>query len=261
MKDRSGLEPEIKDKMTDALLEYAGACHVDNMAGFMDEADEDIEEGGREGKIVIPPSLDERMTKFIRDYEVRERRRNTGRKIRKGLTRAAVILLIIGGSLGVLATVSQAARVKIFNFIIDTKEKFTQINFQEQGGGNDASSSKPTAGIPADWKGAYVPTYVPEGFKVVKTEDINGIKMVNYEDGGSNKINFNIRPIERGNIKVDTENADVKDVIVNGEKGLLVQKGSHLTLVWHNNDAFFVLNSQLEESELFKVAESVSKTN
>ncbi len=259
MKDRSGLEPEIKDKMTDALLEYAGACHVDNMAGFMDETYEAIEEGGREGKIVVPPSLDERMTQFIRDYEARERRRSTGRKIRKGLTKAAVILLIIGGSLGVLTTVSQAARVKIFNFIIDTKEKFTQINFQEQGGGDGESSA--VAGIPKEWDGVYVPIYIPEGFRVVKTEELNAIKVIDFENNEGRKITFDQGPVETGDLQVDTESAEAENfTLTNGEEGLLVEKNGYITLVWHNNEALFFLSAQLEDrSEVFKIAESIKK--
>lgn len=241
----------MNEKRLNALLEYAGAGYVDYMAQLMD--DDDKESDGEE-PVIIPPEFDERMKKLIHRYEGVEKRKRAGKRARKVLARVAVILLILGGSLGILTTVSQAAKVKVYNFIIKVEEKFTSIHFIEKGGDSGTSGVK---GIPSDWHDVYVPTYVPDGFEVVNAEDVGLIKIIDYKNSKGETITFDESPIESDKTEVDTENAYVEKVEVNGNEGLLIEKKGYTTLVWHNNDDVFYLRAQLDKSEVFKMAESV----
>ena len=239
-------------KMLDILFDYAGECHVENTALFMAEAD-DEDEG--EGEQISPsPQFEQRMKKIFRSYERTERLKRVGRKIGKIMFRAAIILLILGGSLGIVTTVSEAAKVKIFNFFIDTKDKFTDIYFKEQ----EITPTEAEKRL-KKWHDAYIPTYIPEGFKVVKAEDLGLIKAIGYDNSNGKRIEYNYSSIETSSLQVDTENAKVENIVLNhGEECMLIEKNGFTSLVWHNNEMLFYLRvNLLDRNEAMKMAESI----
>ncbi|SHN78755.1 hypothetical protein [Desulfitobacterium chlororespirans] len=82
-----------------------------------------------------------------------------------------MVFLAVCISLGVLAATSEAARVKILNFLIEAEDEFMKIRFQpgpEKEAQNDKMSN--WEGIPEHWGNVYIPEYVPEGFEIVNTE-------------------------------------------------------------------------------------------
>lgn len=65
-----------KEKMLQAMLEYAGVCHVENINNEIDEEDR-LEE-----QIPFPSELDERINKLIANYN----RKSKIEKVWKGAT-------------------------------------------------------------------------------------------------------------------------------------------------------------------------------
>ena len=111
MDDLNQARAQAKEKMLDTLLEYVGAHHAEAAAQILDKAEEKTEWD-------IPPQLDRRMERLFALYRQKESfswiRKKTGRVLGK----VAVIFLVLGGSLVLLTSVSQAAKVKVFNFIL-----------------------------------------------------------------------------------------------------------------------------------------------
>ncbi|MFT9496487.1 MULTISPECIES: hypothetical protein [Thermotaleaceae] len=56
-----------KEKMLEAMFEYAGACHVENIINEMEDENKFPEE------IPFPPELDERINKLIGNYKCKSR--------------------------------------------------------------------------------------------------------------------------------------------------------------------------------------------
>lgn len=240
---------KVQEKMLDALLEYASACYVEDLAKLMDEA-------GKDESFALSPEFDKKMRNFIHKHERKEKLKRIGRKTISILPKVAMILLILCGSLAVLTTVSQAARVKVYNFFIDAQEKFTSIMLKDKAGDGGIKDANE---IPADWHGAYIPTYIPKGFKVSGIDDLGAIKIISYADSGGETIMFNEYPIEDNNLQVDTEDAKMEDISINGEKGLSIEKKGNITLVWHNDENVFYLRAKIEKAELSKMAGSIKK--
>ena len=65
-----------KEKILEAILEYAGACHVENIINEIDEEDR------LEKQILFPTELDERINKLIANYN----RKSKIEKVWKGAT-------------------------------------------------------------------------------------------------------------------------------------------------------------------------------
>ncbi len=241
-----------KGKMLDILFEYAGECHMENTALFMAEADD--EDQGEGEQISPSPQFEQRMKKIFRSYERTERLKRVGRKTGKIIIRLAIILLILGGSLGIVTTVSEAAKVKIFNFFIDTKDKFTDIYFKEQ----EITPTEAEKRL-RKWHDAYIPTYIPEGFKVVNAEDLGVMRIIDYDNSNGKNIKYHYSPIEGSGLQVDTENAKVEDIVLNhGEECMVIEKNGFTSLVWHNNEMLFYLRVKLlDRNEVIKMAESI----
>ncbi|KAK2228994.1 hypothetical protein XC24_05645, partial [Clostridioides difficile] len=71
--------------------------------------------------------------------------------------------------------------------------------------------------------------------------------------------------ISSNSIILDTENAKVKDIFVNGYKAKYIRKGTFLQLFWNDNNFIYLLNvdyqnsgeSEFYEDILIKIAKSI----
>jgi hypothetical protein len=241
---------KAKEKMFEAMLEYAGACHAENIANEM-KAEDELEE-----QIPFPPDLDARMRKLISRQDRKEsfiKVRTTAARI---LPKVAIFFFAAFVSFTILVTSVEAFRTKVLNFIIEVGKEYTSIDLKES---DSDASSKGVSGIPPDWKGVYVPAFVPEGFKITKAESLMFTKIIHYSNDNGQLIVYQQHNGENTNIRVDTENAVSEEILINGLEGLLFEKKGTTTLVWHNNDFSFSLMSEIDKDELIKMAESIKK--
>ncbi|MFY9177038.1 MAG: DUF4367 domain-containing protein [Caldicoprobacterales bacterium] len=63
----------------------------------------------------------------------------------------------------------------------------------------------------------------------------------------------------QSNLRIDTENAETTKIKINGKGAIVVSKEGMTHLIWHNNKRVFTLSGILDEKELIKMAESVTK--
>lgn len=244
-----------KEKMMDALMEYAGSCYIDHIYDSVDaEKDRFYKEN------TFPTELDVRVKKFIRYRQLREDFFKVCRKGSKVLPKVAIILIAMCISIGVLAATSEAARIKILNFVIEVENEFTNIRFQ-QGQNEEEPRGKvsDSDGIPEHWGNVYIPEYIPEGFRIINTETYSSAKIIYYANEQSEQIEFNQYTSETMELMIDTEAAQVEKVLINGAEGLISEKEGFTTIVWHNNEDSFYLASEIKREELIKMAKSVRK--
>ena len=116
---------------------------------------------------------------------------------------------------------------------------------------------KDALGIPSEWKNVYIPAYVPEGYKISKTESLVTTKIIHYSNDKSQLIVFTQYNDENTNLRIDTENAKIDKVIINGVDGLIAEKDGAINIAWHNNDSTFSLISKVDKNELLKIAGSL----
>ena len=142
-----------------------------------------------------------------------------------------------------------AFRVRLFNTIIKNTEKYLDIEVNEESQTNN---------IEQNIDGFYELEYIPNGFELNYLEDLGDTKIVNYINNKNEEILFNQSP-NGTNFQLDSEDAEVKEVDIMGNEGLILKKEGRTTLFWNNDEYSFYLLSTIDEKELISMAKKLIK--
>ena len=82
--------------------------------------------------------------------------------------------------------------------------------------------------------------------------------MVSYVNNRDEEILFNQSP-SGTNFQLDSENAEVKEININGNEAVILNKEGRTTLFWNNEEYSFYLISTIGEEELIKMSKSLVK--
>lgn len=238
MSDFLEQKAKAKARMLEAILEYAGACHVGNIA-------EEIQQDKAEEEPVFSSELDEKIKSIINQYNRKESLKKFRGISAKLLKSAAVVFFILFIGSSILLFSVEAFRVKAINFIMEIKKEYTEIRTKSPG--EDAAL-----------KEIYLPDYIPEGFEISKTEVFSASKIIHYSNDKGQVIAFAQYNNENASLRIDTEEAKVEKIVINGSEGLLVEKEQLITILWHNDNFSFYLKSKTDKDLLIKIAESIN---
>ncbi|NBJ16529.1 MAG: DUF4367 domain-containing protein [Dehalobacter sp. 4CP] len=171
------------------------------------------------------------------------------------LNRSAVAMLIVIILLFTTVASVQAIRVKVLNFFMDIQPKYTSYQVNETG--NVSGNGGPVV----NWTNAYIPTYIPEGYKVTNSSNSEMYKEIIFKNQQDMFIVYS--ELTEGSIaQVDTENASVfKEISINGHKGTLTVKNSTVTIVWQMEGHIFTVNASTDQDTAQKIAEEVKYIN
>ena len=248
MSEHESAKVQAKEKMLEALLEYAAACHVENII-----AENPIEDDPAPD-FALPPEFDRRMKKLIARHD----RKETFNKIRKRtvrfLPKAAIFLLVLLGSFTIVVASVQALRVKALNIILNIQNQYTSIQTKDE---NNGQTKQGNEQIPPNWSG-YVPNFIPPGFKVVKTEERDMLEAIYYTNEQGQTIRFTQYRSSDTDLRVDTEGATVQNISIHNNDALLAEKQGLVSIVW-KEDFLFFLTGEVDKAEMIKMAESISK--
>ena len=103
----------------------------------------------------------------------------------------------------------------------------------------------------------YTLGYVPDGFSIEKEDyNENGYSLVYMNVDGQF---FRLDAIaSSGIMQIDSENADsLEQVFINGEQAELVTKKEIISIVWSSDEIMFVLDGNLDKTELIKIAKNI----
>jgi len=233
----------LRQKKREALLYSIG----DEYASIVsDETDALLEEYSN---IEVPESLDKWVSGLREKSELNERKEQLRRRVSKIGKRAAIIVVVFS-LLTTAATLSvEAFRIKLFNMIIEVSEKFSFIHFGETNAVDLADK------LPADWDSCY-PTVLPDGYEFKSAFAGTDFKYIIFENRESKEIYFSQSDITHES-QLDTEDAEVAEIEINGMEGLTVVKGDYCIVYWHDNSKLFYLDGYAGKSVLLKVAESI----
>jgi hypothetical protein len=193
-------------------------------------------------------SLDRRIMALSVKYERRER----NKRLLRNLARSAAVFVAGCIIVATLVIVNVSAYQKAFaNFFVNVHKEFTEIVFRGE-------AQAETFYMPEGWLGAYAPTYLPKGFVIDDGEDVVSSRIYYINTDGT-EIIFGLRPNDAASISIDTENADVSTVDINGNNAMLIIDTDNLSnkLMWHNDAYTFSLVAPIGEDELLKLARSV----
>ena len=184
------------------------------------------------------------------DGELRKQKwLSIGKTSKKILTRAAVVVLVFILGFSVLFTTVDAFRVQVLNFLLTFDKEYTTVKLGEnENGGN----------MIAGLKNTYLPTYIPDGYRVNQISDADGLKTIEYINDEGNYIKY--MDFDSSAVtNIDTENAEtVKSMKLNGIERMLVLKKGNITISWGYDNRLFIISAYLTEEEMIKIAESVT---
>lgn len=156
-------------------------------------------------------------------------------------------LFCIGG------TLSEKEALKIANGVTVT-ENYPEVdpeNFEETDGIEVDGFDDP----PVIWENCYDLGYLPEGFEQTYCRK-NPTQLFQYQREHE-FLDFLVLLNEEAE-KPDTKNADrVEQITVNGYAGLLIVRRDRITVTWANETDTFLLEGNISEEEMLKVANGV----
>ena len=169
---------------------------------------------------------------------------------RQALKVAGIVICILSVAFMVSYITVEAFRIKANNFFIETHSRYTELSPQEPGG-IDLSAFD-------DEVKEALPTYLPEGFELVKLDD-GGLHITAEYYSGDRFIVYGRYFAGTGNPRVDTENTDYTNYIeINGCKAFLVEKDGKISLNWYASSYRYSLKGQITREEIIEMAKSVN---
>ena len=106
--------------------------------------------------------------------------------------------------------------------------------------------------MPAEWQGDFYPAYIPEGFEFDRCYPNDAI----YLDKDGRCLDFSESTY--GSVtNLDTENANLSSVFINGAEATLIEKDGWAAVVWSANNRLFIVDIDGGKDDALRDAASV----
>jgi len=193
----------------------------------------------------VPEMLQKRSKEVIRRAFSGKKQGMVHRSMRKALKVAVLAAILLAVTATVVFAASPAARAKMKNTIRNVYETHTDFVFESD------KSHPQELEINAIW--------LPDGFSIQSEGSISTHAWKNYVNDNGATVNIEKSlPISTA---VDTEDATVTSVVVQGFEGTLIEKGDYSTVLWLNtneNVVYYVDGEGISAELLLEIAESFS---
>ncbi|WP_227836465.1 DUF4367 domain-containing protein [Clostridioides sp. ES-S-0001-02] len=182
---------------------------------------------------VFSKSFERKMKKLIKQ----QKRSSLTNKIIFYSKRTAIVFLIVLASLFTVTMSSEALRTRLYELVIRVYEDLTSFVFST----NDGEESLNLKIIE--------PKYIPNDFKEVDRVD-NFI--ITYKNKNNIEINYTFCEIGANSIILDTEDAKVENILINGNKAIYIEKETSIQLFWNDKKSIYLLSTDCYKEDLLK---------
>ena len=149
---------------------------------------------------------------------------------------AAVLIVCLALAGGIALSASSYVRTQVMRLLADVTPKYTELNF----------SVEKEMNIPSDWQGTYYPGVVPEKSHISFLESNDVFSRVTYSTKASQNgwiLSFSEYDDEVYT-RIDTEDADQINSIINGKEVSITEKDGLITMYWNDGQRLLVLQTQ-----------------
>lgn len=227
----------LDEKKSDYLLELALEEQLEN--------DEDMRHWEQLEQESPPHVFSERHKKRMQKIFRKARRVEFYKEHRKRMVRIAASFLVIICASVITVTQVEAFRMPLLDFFYQVKEKSTFFGVSTDSGAKFTKNFQ-----------EYEPTYQPEGFAVVEVYENEDRFSIKYEDEKGSKYKFCFFYKFR-DLALDTENARVSEIKINGNKASIIEKESETRIIMYKENSIFFLTGKLPPEEAYKIMESI----
>lgn len=182
----------------------------------------------------------------LRRSKIGEAAKNVLLPIGKAVAMVAIVL-----SIGISTVVAGSGELRkaMFELIFIPRKTHTEIQFIEH--------EEKAFEVPDGWLGRYFPSFLPKGYETVQvTSAAEGSSLVSFMNNDGDLMHFSENTSDTYT-SIDTEDADVSNVLIRGYKGLMSVKEGRVILVWSADERYFVLNIDGDEKLAIEIAESL----
>lgn len=234
---------EIQEKIADLKIRLALQLE------FEQEVDELTAEANAadEGQLRQLREMEEQVLADVTTRKGRRRQRRARGERRFSCPKfariAAAIVLMTMVSLGSAMAVVHMVQIGLLKLEIQTYPERTSYSLVP---------SDETVDVPAEWKGDFYPAYIPDGFEFDRCYADDAI----YLDKDGRILDFSEETY--GSVtNLDTENANLSSVLINGAEATLIEKDDWVAVVWTANNRLFIVDMNGSKDEVLRVAASV----
>lgn len=160
-----------------------------------------------------------------------------------GMRVAATIVLLAVVGVGSAMAAVHMVQIGLLKLEIETYPEYTIYGLV---------SSEDIVEVPQDWNGNFYPAYIPDGFEF----DRYYSSFVMYYAEAGNCLSFS-EDTYGSKTSLDTENANLSTVLINGVEATLIEKDGWTAVVWSANNRLFIVDMDGEKDEALKTAASV----
>lgn len=243
---------QLQEQYEDALF----ALLMDELATTEGQAAlEENERLKNDPEYAVPTDVRQRCLKTISRCCAKKTLRRTGKVLCRGFSRVAVIGMICMLLFTTAFAASPTFRAYTLNLVMEVFEDSTAISFSNSNSEN--SSFSEDFNVDVNW--------VPEGYTLVDQSEDPFLSSLRYRSETGDEILINVFKGEDGVLYVDTEDAQVEHLTIQGCDGLLVLKDGDAQLVWGNENGPYKVgiiakNTETEEDvrNLMKIAENLT---
>ena len=238
----------INESYEDILLREAMALYCEEESRNILEEDDEFDFTEREKRI-------KEMDSLISAEKRKHFWKKTAYYAKKAVVYAAVMFLVITFSLSSVVIASADVREYV-------RESFYGLLYEENNKGYTKIEVAPNDNFidPKlyDWAGAYAPTYMAEGYTFSNIYSMDGQHTVNYCKGDSY---ISIVQSANGSAKLNTENAELEEIIIGESKGLLVKNEGWSSVIWSIGSMMLSVSGTAETEEIIEVANGIKIIN
>jgi hypothetical protein len=163
-------EKERLEKLNEMFIYNIGYEHINNICEETDNLLKKYKD------IEVPDNLNEWFIKYNKEVSKKEKRRESQKQFFKYSKRVAAVLVVLGITGSVLTMRVEAFRVLFFNIMIETSQKFSLVSQEQNNTSNFIDE------LPRDWSDYYYPTYLPEGYSLINSSQLNDTKYMTFNN-------------------------------------------------------------------------------
>ena len=222
----------LNERILDEIIRYAVTNNIEETKWAREEE--------LAKRYTFSASHEQKMQQLFKQQKHKEK---IAHMKRSALKIAAGVLIFLSVSFVTVMNVD-ALRVNFLNFINERLEQYTKISIKP--------GSKPNTEV----FGEMFPSYLPENYEKVFFESKNEYYYCRYQDNNGNQIILE-KLSEYNTAGIDSENAYIEHLIVNGHAAEYYEKNSYSTLLYKYEGKVFLLSGPISKNEIIKIAESM----
>lgn len=233
------------DKLLEAYYGLVGEAHLQNLCDEFDEFCKTTEIK------VTTSNMDKRFEDYNRKLKKKKKRSELIRRW-KNISRKIAVVIGVLLILSVTLTFSvDAIRVRVLNLFEEVKDKYTEFRLEEEDMDNTS--------LPVESNNymIFYPTFLPKGYYLEETQ---GEKVIinSFYTNGEDSIIF-VQQEEGVVSQVDTEDATVEEIMIGHVSGYIIREEDSVILIWNNDYFSFLLQGEIGQEEMLKIATSLEK--